>query len=90
MTLWELLCGERPFAGDTLAALTESVLGGVMRSPPRGRAVPGWLRRACARGLSVEPAQRFPSVEALLDALVSGQRAVRWPSATDRRSRSAA
>ncbi|MBZ0233993.1 MAG: serine/threonine protein kinase, partial [Deltaproteobacteria bacterium] len=37
--------------------------------PPRDRAFPSWLRRACARALSPSPEARFPSMDALLDRL---------------------
>jgi eukaryotic-like serine/threonine-protein kinase len=69
VTLWEALYGERPFAGDTMLALLANVVGGKRRPAPRDRKVPSRLRRACERGLSVEPEQRWPSMEALLDEL---------------------
>ncbi|MFY0533345.1 serine/threonine-protein kinase [Nannocystis pusilla] len=64
VALHEGLHGERPFAG----------------APPRdpdapwrlaapGRRVPGWLHRAVTRGLQREPDRRYPSMNALLDAL---------------------
>ena len=69
VTAWEALYGERPFAGSTLVELTTNVLGGRRRSPAKGRVVPGRLRRACERGLSTDPQQRWPSMAALLDEL---------------------
>jgi tetratricopeptide (TPR) repeat protein/predicted Ser/Thr protein kinase len=72
VTLWEGLYGERPFAGRTLDELADNVLAGRLQEPPKGRAVPGWLRRVCERGLSIEPQQRFASMEALLDMLSRG------------------
>ena len=66
---WELLYGESPFAADTVIALAAMVLAGQRRPPPRGRKVPGWLRRAVERGLSVDPARRWPSMVALIEAL---------------------
>ncbi len=74
VTSWEALYGERPFCGDTSMALAANVLDGKLRSPGRSRAVPGWLRRACERGLSSDPAQRWPSMTALLDTLAKGRR----------------
>ena len=73
VALWESLHGEPPFAGDTRDELVANVLSGKLRSSARAGAVPGWLRRACVRGLSVEPAQRWPSMNALLDALAKGR-----------------
>jgi tetratricopeptide (TPR) repeat protein len=72
VTLWEALYGERPFEGDSTEALAVNVLAGRLRSPPKRRAVPGWLRRACERGLAVDPEQRWPSMNALLDTLAKG------------------
>ncbi len=77
VTLWELLYGERPYHGATLLELASVVAAGKRKPVPRGRDAPAWLKRVCERGLSVEPADRFPSVEALLDALDAGQRRAR-------------
>jgi tetratricopeptide (TPR) repeat protein/tRNA A-37 threonylcarbamoyl transferase component Bud32 len=69
IALWELLYGERPFGGETLAQLCIEVTGGHMREPPRGTEVPVWLRKVIERGLAINPEQRWPSMAALLDAL---------------------
>jgi len=66
---WEAFCGQRPFEGDTLAELTYNVLGQRLQPLPRGRKVPARIRRALERGLRVEPAERWPSMEALLEEL---------------------
>ncbi|MBN1205816.1 MAG: serine/threonine protein kinase [Myxococcaceae bacterium] len=42
--------------------------------PPADAKVPAWVRKAVMRGLSVHPEDRFPSMDALLDALSQGQR----------------
>jgi tetratricopeptide (TPR) repeat protein len=73
VTLWEALYGERPFGGETLDELVGNMLAGRVREPPKGRGVPGWLRRVCERGLSEEPRWRHASVEGLLDALAKGR-----------------
>ena len=75
---WELLHGERPFAGDTLAELGLAVLAGRRRAPPSGARVPGWLRAILERGLAATPGQRWPSMTALLDAIERGERRVRF------------
>jgi tetratricopeptide (TPR) repeat protein/predicted Ser/Thr protein kinase len=73
VTLWEGLYGERPFEGRTLDELVDNVLAGRVREPRMGRGAPGWLRRVCEKGLSVEPGRRFASVEELLEALAKGR-----------------
>lgn len=70
---WELLYGERPFAGESNIAIKDAVLAGQRRPPPRGRSVPSWLRRVLERGLATDPAQRWPSMAALLSALGRGK-----------------
>jgi predicted Ser/Thr protein kinase len=73
VTLWEALYGERPFEGRSPMELVANVLDGKLRPPTRARAAPGWLRRACERGMAVEPTQRWPSMSALLDTLAKGR-----------------
>jgi eukaryotic-like serine/threonine-protein kinase len=69
VALYDALYGERPFQGDSVRTLTESVLNHELPPPPRGTRVPAWVRRVVARGLSRDPAQRYPSMRALADAL---------------------
>jgi len=69
VTLWEALYGERPFAGSTLVEIMANVARQQRRSLPKGRVVPSRLRRACERGLSSDPQQRWPSMAALLAEL---------------------
>jgi len=73
ITLWEALYGARPFAGDTVIELSSAVLQGRLREPPDGSRVPRWLREIVTRGLATDPAERFASMEVLLDALARGQ-----------------
>ncbi len=70
---WELLYGERPFAGDSRPALAAAVMAGKRRPAPRGRGVPPWLRKLIERGLDPEPARRWPSVAVMLAQLERGQ-----------------
>ncbi|MBS2029277.1 MAG: protein kinase [Deltaproteobacteria bacterium] len=73
--LAEALTGKRPFDGTDAASLHASIARG-----PRLDGVPTAIRRVLARGLSIDPASRFPSMDALLDALEATQRRriARW------------
>jgi tetratricopeptide (TPR) repeat protein len=66
---WEALWGERPFAGETLAALFVAVTEGRTRPVPRGSDVPRSLERVLARGLAPRREERFESMDALVAAL---------------------
>jgi eukaryotic-like serine/threonine-protein kinase len=69
VALHEALYGERPFGEADYATLAMRVRSGDLQQPPARSGVPGRLRRVLIRGLSVEAAQRFASMEALLDEL---------------------
>jgi tetratricopeptide (TPR) repeat protein len=73
VTLWEALYGERPFEGETALEESSSVLDGRLRQPPSRHGAPRWLRELVSRGLARDPAQRFASMDVLLEALVRGQ-----------------
>ena len=78
VVLWEALFKELPFEGDTLTSLVASVTTGTRRRAPKRRDLPSWVRRVCERGLEVDPDDRWPSMDALLDALEHEQARVRW------------
>jgi tetratricopeptide (TPR) repeat protein len=69
VALYQALYGEHPFRAGALATLMADVAGGAVKPAPPRTAVPVWLRRVLLRGLSTDPAQRWPSMDALLDAL---------------------
>jgi len=70
VSLYEALFGDRPFGGDSYAALAQSVLDGELAPPPPGkRKVPRAVRRVIMTGLSVDPADRPQSMRTLLDVL---------------------
>ncbi|MEM9462359.1 MAG: serine/threonine-protein kinase [Myxococcota bacterium] len=69
VTLYEALYTTRPFAGSTLTELQRSILLGEVATTVPGSNVPHWLHRVVVRGLSPEPAARWPSMAALLEAL---------------------
>lgn len=68
VTLFEALYGKRPFAGKTLTQLEENVTYGSIEIPEEVD-VPEWIEAILLRGLSVSKANRFQSMEQLLDAL---------------------
>lgn len=74
VALYEALWGRRPFGGKSSLELSERVCEGRMLPIPPGSKVPRWLERVVMRGLSVDPAQRFSSMRALLDAIADGPR----------------
>ncbi len=76
VALHEALCGARPFAGATLEELHAAKRAGVPVSP---RSSPRRLVRALKRGLSFEPADRWPALTDLLDELERCLARARWP-----------
>lgn len=66
VALYQALYGEQPYAGKTVVALADAVIAGRMQPPPKSAKVPAHLRRILLRGLSTDPAQRYPSMDALL------------------------
>ena len=79
VTVYQALYGSLPFPTTSLEALLGAVATGRCLPAPPGSQVPPWLRRAVVRGLAADPAQRWPSMAALLDALA------RDPAVTRRR-----
>ncbi|MCC6522830.1 MAG: protein kinase [Polyangiaceae bacterium] len=69
VALYEALTGVRPFAGDTFEALGAEVRAGRFRDARAHARLPRALRRTLERGLAVDPAARFPDMDALLAAL---------------------
>jgi eukaryotic-like serine/threonine-protein kinase len=69
VALYEALYGTTPYPGKTVVALADAVIAGRMQPPPKPAKVPAHLRRILLRGLSTDPAQRYPSMDALLDDL---------------------
>jgi tetratricopeptide (TPR) repeat protein/predicted Ser/Thr protein kinase len=77
VALYEALFGMRPHVGRSTAEVLVAVAEGQVRPPPRNTKVPSRIVRAIMRGLSADPAQRFPSMDALLDELTLRERG-RW------------
>ncbi|MGB1275594.1 MAG: protein kinase domain-containing protein, partial [Nannocystaceae bacterium] len=68
VALFAALFGARPFPGESWSELVSAVSSGTVQDVRRGR-VPRRVYRAILRGLSTDPQQRFPTMEALLAAL---------------------
>ncbi|NVB40920.1 protein kinase [Pseudenhygromyxa sp. WMMC2535] len=69
VSLYEALYGARPFAGRSLGELSEQMLAGDLREPPRSARVPSWIFAVLRRGLATDPGARYPSMDALLAEL---------------------
>jgi eukaryotic-like serine/threonine-protein kinase len=69
VALYEALYGERPFAGNSMLALTANVVQGSVREAPVGAKVPPWIRKILLRGLRPAGAERYPAMADILDAL---------------------
>ena len=69
VALYEALYGVRPFGGDKLPSIVAAIQAGEVRPPPPESRVPARIRRAVFRGLKTVPAERWPSVAALLAVL---------------------
>jgi tetratricopeptide (TPR) repeat protein len=69
IALYEALYGERPFEGSTMSTLTQNVVQGNVREAPAGSKVPLWVRKVLLRGLMPRAKDRWPSMEALIEAL---------------------
>ncbi len=68
VAFWEGLHGERPFTAPSLPALHRVLAAGKINKPAHPERAPEWLRAVLVRGLAPDPAHRWPSMRALLDA----------------------
>ena len=69
VALYEALYGELPFTGETVAALLEGMKKRAIKAPAKSSRVPSWLRRVLLRGLSPDRAERYESMDGLLEEL---------------------
>ncbi len=82
VVVWEALVGERPFQGRSVAALAHAVCETEPPPWPASVHVPRRVKAALARGLAKQPADRHPSMAALLHELEPTRRAwVPWAAA---------
>jgi tetratricopeptide (TPR) repeat protein/predicted Ser/Thr protein kinase len=78
--LYKALYNARPFEPSRMAELAgqpSAAQAHLIQEPPREVKVPAWVRGAVMRGLLLQPGERFPSMEALLEALSQEQRLAR-------------
>lgn len=68
VSLFEGLYGDRPFSGHTLGALGRAKQA-MQLIPIPERDVPPRIREVALKGLAVDPSERWPSMDALLEAL---------------------
>ncbi len=81
-TAYELLLGVAPFAGETVGALKQAVVGEAeLQRPSAPTSVPPWLIAPIVRGLARAPEQRNPAMRELLVAMRSGPESTRWSAA---------
>ncbi len=71
VALYEGLYGHPPYRGDTVSSYRQAVNAEAIRTP-EGTAVPKWVFELLRTGLHRDPADRHPSMRALLDALRKG------------------
>lgn len=69
VALFEALYGLRPFPGRNVVETARAFTEGQRIEPDNTRGVPARLHQTLLRGLSTDPSGRFPSMDALLDAL---------------------
>ncbi|HWB77838.1 MAG TPA: serine/threonine-protein kinase [Nannocystaceae bacterium] len=69
VALYEAVYGGRPFPGRNVQELFSAMMLRAMRPPEGAPRAPRWLQQILARGLEIEPAKRFASMDELLAAL---------------------
>jgi len=75
VALYEALYDAPPFPRENLDELRSAVLAGRVQDAPAGSQVSPRLRRILLRGLSADPAERYPSMTELLAELDDATRA---------------
>ncbi len=71
VTLWEALYEHTPYSAKSYEALVENVTAGRLLAPANANKGPSWIRSILTKGLSVKPAERYESMDALLRALAN-------------------
>ncbi len=68
VALFEALYAARPFQGESVPELLTAITEGSPGERPQGASAPQWLDHVIRRGLARDPDERWPSMDALLDA----------------------
>lgn len=68
VALFEALCGRPPFPRDSLPVMLHALQSGALDVPP-DVAVPDEVLAVLRRGLAADPADRWPSMQALVETL---------------------
>jgi serine/threonine protein kinase len=69
VALYQAVYRQLPYPSQDLRTLSLAIVGGRVRTPPVDERIPNTLRRLILRGLSIDPAARYPTMNALLDEL---------------------
>lgn len=69
VALWETMCGQRPFFGDTIEDLRAQLVEGRIDLTNFDTSIPVKLREVLERGLATRPEDRWGSMEELLEQL---------------------
>ena len=71
VSVWECLYGKLPFDAPTELAILEAMASGVRQTDPAATVpeIPRRLRQVIARGLAMNPGERWPDMDSLLAAL---------------------
>ena len=69
VVLYEVLYGKRPFLATTMEKLKREVIRQKVRPPSTDTDVPAWLWEIIYKGLSVEPEDRYATIDSLLEEL---------------------
>jgi tRNA A-37 threonylcarbamoyl transferase component Bud32/tetratricopeptide (TPR) repeat protein len=77
VSFYETMYAQRPFPGKDLKTRRAATLSGEVAPPRRDLKAPQWLKDAIFRGMSTDPADRFASFQAMLDAMTVDRRARR-------------
>jgi hypothetical protein len=71
VALWECLHGVRPFAGESAQELLMAMAVGKLQTGPAAVAVPELVRTVLRKGLSLDPTERYQTIDALLTELLA-------------------